>query len=292
MKQVTFWSVNHGVGTTTKAIITSINICLEYSLKILLTHNQYIKSNLEAAFLTGKESESIINFEDAGIDALERLAKSCLLKPETIKDYTRTLIGDRLDLLTGTNKPRKEMFKNIEGTLMYILGCAKKAYDLIFVDANSGVENAITHKILEASDIVVVCLNQTDKVLKTFFIEHEGYKYLEKKKVIVVIGCYDANSKYTVRYIKNNYIKDNFNYKEKIFTVPYNTNFMDAHNDHRVLDYFYSNKNIFKDDDNYHFTNEIKKLSDKILELAEIDTKYIHNSIYKDNILKRMLNLK
>lgn len=288
MKLVTFWSANHGVGTTTKAIITSVNICLEYSLKILLTHNQYMKSNLETAFLTGKESESIINFEDAGIDALERLAKSCFLKPERIKDYTRTLIGDRLDLLTGTNKPKKEMFNEIEETFLYILSNAEKAYDLIFVDANSGTENSLTQKVLQASDIIIVCLNQTDKVLKSLFMEHEGHKYLEGKKVLYVIGKYDAKSKYTAKFIKNNYIKNSLNYKEDIFTIPYNTSFMDAHNDHRALEYFYTNKNIFKEDENYHFLKEIKRLSNKILELADIDTKYIVKPIYKENFIKRI----
>ncbi|WP_061311254.1 hypothetical protein [Clostridium botulinum] len=291
MAQVAFWSPFHGqTGTTSNAISTAINIALNYKEKVLLTHMQYLKSSMESCFQKYDEGD-LTKFDDVGIDSLERLVKAGKLSSEDFSNYTKVLVPNRLDILTGSTKLKKELFDNIYDSIIDIFDCANECYDLIFVDVNSGNRDKITEKVLEQSDIIVINLNQNEKILKSFFSKKDWLDVFDRKKLIVNLGRYDPASKCSAKYIKNNY-----GWKDEIYTVPYLIPFMDSCNNHEVLKFFYGNNNTQKNDYTHFFMSEVNRLSQRLLEMANIDNlnykpvekRSIFSSIFKFNQLNKL----
>lgn len=262
---VAIWSNVHGQ-TGTTAATTAIGCCIgsNYKFETLLMHSQYRMSNLEGAFPID-ENKSAFNFDDTGIDSIERLAKSNNLSPSNFGDHTNTIIPERLFLLPGSMKTREENFDSLMDTILYILYCAKEYYKLTFIDVNSGTRNGITNKVLKEVDLIVVVLNQNLSVLKSFFNKEEWHEELDNKPYIIALGNYDPNSKYTASYIKRL-----FKYDGEIYTIPNNTDYKDSLNDRRVKEFFYCNNEVDKKDKNYYFMNEVGKVSKKIVEASEL----------------------
>ncbi|MCX7572122.1 chromosome partitioning protein ParA [Tumebacillus sp. DT12] len=269
MGQVAFWGSAHGqVATTANVIASATIIGLEYSLRTLVAHTHWSRSTLEAAFLkhAAHREESLFDFSDTGIDALERLARSGRLSPEIIQDYTKPILKDRLDLLSGTTKPDEEMFASIHEVIPGIFATANRFYNLSLIDVNSGHQNTLTKAVLGSSDLIVVNLNQNISLLERFFSKEDWPDVLNEKPFIIVLGQYDAESKYTATNIARR-----FRYKGPIYTVPYCTGFMDACNDRNVLDFFLRNRYVAKGHENYAFIQEVSKLGKAILEHLKID---------------------
>ncbi|MBL0385847.1 chromosome partitioning protein ParA [Tumebacillus sp. ITR2] len=264
MGQVAFWGNAHGqVATTANVVASATIIGLEYALRTLVAHTHWSRSTLESAFLkyfTGRE-DSLITFNDTGLDALERLARSGRLTPEIIQDYTNPILKDRLDLLTGTTKPDEAMFESIHEVIQGIFYAAKQFYNLTLLDLNSGQQNQLSMTMLQGSDLIVVNLNQNINLLERFFSKEDWPEILNEKPFIVVLGSYDPQSKYSAQNIARR-----FRYKDPIYTVPYCTDFLDALNDRKVLDFFLRNRSVTKLHDNYFFMQEIRRLARAIVD--------------------------
>lgn len=268
MALVAFWGPYHGqVGTTSNVVCASTMIGLEYEIKTLIAHTHYKKSRLESSFIKEEEKLALLDFQDTGIDALERLARSNHLTRDNIFYYTHALLGEhRLDMLNGTSKPTEEIYENINDVIPQIIETAKSYYDLTLVDINSGSRNVLSKKVLSLADLIVVNLNQNLSLLEEYFNGHDIPEELRDKKTIFVLGQYDQNSKYTVRNITKR-----FAIKDKIYVIPHNTEFMDACNDKDVLEYFKRNQRLRKDHNNYYFIQEVRSFVMGILEVLGID---------------------
>jgi len=273
MGQIAFWSHRHGqTGNTANMIAVSTLIGIEYITKTLMSHTHWAMSSLESIFLEGKLSRhhTELEYSNLGIDALERLARSNRLTPSTVKDYTDSILRDRLELLRGTAKPNEDMFESIQDVIESIFESAKGFYNFSFIDVNSGTRNKLTKAVLATSDVIVVNLCQNIAVLDEFF-EKEQPAFLKDKKHIIVLGQYDRHSKYSVSNIKRMYKPE-----APIFTVPHCTGFMDALNDKTVIEFFLKNKHIGPNHENYSFINEVRKLAKGIFDSAGIDSKLYH----------------
>jgi len=260
-----FWSNFHGqTATTSNAITAAINLSMKYNLKTLLFHNQYIKSNLESAFISEKENKNMENmytFDEMGIDAVAKLINSGQLTQDNIKNYT-TEVGENLSLIIGSTK-REERFKEIEKQISKIVLCSG-GYDVTLIDLNSGI-NECSKNIILNCDLVVVNLNQNEKVLTDFF--NNIPKELQKKKYMIVLGKYNPESKFTIKYIRKV-----FKVKNEIAAVPYNVNYLDSHNNHKVMRYFKSlNSNLNKSDEDYYFREQVNLFTNIIVQLLNID---------------------
>lgn len=261
---VSSYGYYHGqTSTTTNTLCAAISVALEYKMKILLTHSQYLKGSLESAFFDDQEKS---NYIDTGIDVLEQLSKANKLNPEKIKNYTKEVIRDRLYVLTGTTKSDIRLFDNDKmlKAMVEIIYHSNSAFDLVFVDLNSGAHSELTKCIIDISDLVIINLNQNEKVLKDFFSSDEWKINLKDRNKLIVLGRYDPDSKYTTSYIRRI-----FDLKDEIYTIPYSTQLMDAHNDHNLLNHFVINSNLDKKDKQYYFMEEVNKLSSKIFNLIE-----------------------
>ena len=94
-------------------------------------------------------------------------------------------------------------------------------------------------------------------------------KILQEKPYIPVIGKYDRFSKYADKNIART-----FNYKKKLYTIPYNTQFFDACNEGTLAEFMLKNRKADPAiDRNGFFIGETRKLVDAILK--ELESKLI-----------------
>lgn len=263
MAQVAFWSPNgNQSGTTSLMAATASVIALEHDYTNLMLSTNYMDNSLEASFVNvGKlKARSTIDFTDVGLDALERLIKSNKISVENLVDYTTPILKGRLDLMFGSQKDSQETYNKILELMPGVIKCSSSVYDLTFVDIVNGTPDNQIMGILQQSDLIVVNVNQSMRSLEDFFENVSKSDLLKEKKYLLVIGRYDRHSKYNASNLAKY-----FKCKQKIFTLPYNTQFFDMQNDHRTLEFFVKYLNVSPSDRNGFFVNEVKNLANEIL---------------------------
>lgn len=274
MAQVSFWSVAHGQpANTSNAAALGALIGLEYDIRTLITQTHFERSTLEAAFFKANELQIGRMYEmgDTGIDALARLARTRKIHSESVKEKSIVLEKNRLDLLIGTMKPYEGLYENLNDVATNIFEYAKAYYHAMLIDLHSGTKNALTSSLLESSDLIVVSLCQNRAVLDRFFSKEDWPEALNEKPVILVLGQYDPDSKYSVANILRSY-REVYDFKTPIYTIPYCSDFKDAMNDKDVLGWFKRNKNLNKKHQNHVFFQEVRKVAKAILDEIGVNT--------------------
>lgn len=84
--------------------------------------------------------------------------------PEIIKNYTKTIYKNRLELLTEDNITQED-YQSQRRTYKEIAKIANKYYNLVFVDISGNPDDLTTASILEESDLIIVNLPQNLKKL-------------------------------------------------------------------------------------------------------------------------------
>ncbi|MDT8718227.1 hypothetical protein IAI10_16290 [Clostridium sp. 19966] len=273
--KIALWSPLHGRGNTTNGLAITLAYSLNYEGENVLINTQYTKSIMEGAFFSGRKLAELRSY-DYGIDFLDRLAVgNANIQKEDFYNCSANIIDKRLSIIFGTDKISSGMYSaSINNTIKNIVNTADEHYNLEFIDVNSGLKDGITEKVLDNADLVIVTLEQNEQMISEFFTEdHEKLKD-KNKKIIIVIGRYDCESKCSQKYIQKNY-----RYQDEIFSVPYNIDLLDSINNHRILDYFYvNNKFVMKEDNNFFF-QEVNRICDRI------------NSFSEENTLKKPLGM-
>lgn len=266
MPIVTFWNPVESAQSSTTSTVAAVASMLPGKCKYrtLVTQTHYSDFSLESAFFNMDKlgSKGSLDIADTGIDALDRLLRSNKLAPENIANYAKPIYkGERLELLYGTFKNDMDSYSRILETFPLIIDYANQFYDIVLVDLNKGVSNQNINKILQKSDLIVLTMSQSMSTLKKTFKEMDTLKILQEKPVLPVIAKYDRFSKYADKNIARA-----FNYKKKLYTIPYNTQFFDACNDGSLTTFV--STNIRADaaiDRNGYFISETGKLVDAIL---------------------------
>jgi len=270
MPIVSFWNPVENAASSTTSSIVAVSSMLWWKgkYKTLITQTHYNDFTLESAFFNMDKlgSKGSLDIADTGVDALDRLLRSNKLAPESIPNYSKGISAEsRLELLYGTFKNDLDSYARILETFPTIIDYANQYYDIILLDLNKGTSNEQINKLLQKSDLIVLTMNQSMLHLKKVFAAMENLKILQEKPVIPVIGKYDKYSKYQERNIARV-----FNYKKKMYTIPYNTQFFDACNDGTVAKFMIENRkaNVALDRNGF-FIGETEKLVDAILSNLE-----------------------
>lgn len=265
---VVFWSPVPGqTGTTSNLIAATALLALEYSSRVLLFgHLQSRRTNLEQAFAKRRTQvgEELAMSADAGIDALVRLVRNRKLTPSMIRDYTIPILKDRLDLLPGSNKPDKAFVSDYKEALTPLLELTGQYYDLTLIDGGSGTWSVWTQALLQHADLVVVNLNQNLHVLTRFFQQKE--QLLEGKKQLAVLGQYAWHSAYTAKNLARR-----FRLNQSLYVVPHNAGFMDAAQEGHAIDFFFRNRKLPRDHENYVLMQSVRVLTQGIIEQAGLN---------------------
>lgn len=254
-KNIISWSPVHGQSATTSNIASLASVfAMNYQTSNLITHTQLTFSSLESLF--GKELIAE-GFEDSGVVALERLAKSELLKPEAVIDYTETIFKKRLDILGGSSK--KTNSAEQDKLMQLLLSVTSEAYDQVWIDAHSGTRNRLTNHLLANADVILVNLPQNRFVLDRFFSGEDFPDVLTNKNYVILISSYDVDSSFTIRKIKRRY-----KIKQPIFPILYSHHFKDAANQLSLAEFFYRNRDTSKDSPVYKFINSLNQVNKHI----------------------------
>ncbi|MGE7843535.1 hypothetical protein ACQKNX_22500 [Lysinibacillus sp. NPDC093712] len=246
-KTIVTWSPVQGQGCTSNTAALAAVFALNYQVQTLITHTQFSESILEEIF---NKAHKMVGF-DSGLKALERLAKSNLIKPDAVIDYTETIYNNRLDILGGS-----QTYQGDTAILQSLLHVTRDAYDLVWIDTATGTPDELTESVLKAADVVLVTLPQNKFILDRFFIQKKDYPtFLDGKNVVYLIGTYDSEAALNVRKIKGTY-----NLK-KIMSVPYSHLFKNAYNTNSVTEFFHRNKLVRKNHPVHEFYESLKTIN-------------------------------
>jgi hypothetical protein len=274
---IVFWSNVHGqCGVTSNLAAMALELTLNYRYKVLMLHNEFNNPSLDEIFLDQGTLENVNdNMFDIGIDALMRYCKYNALNQENFKNYTTTILKNKLDLLQGTAMTNRENFySELEHMEDHILNSALTYYDFVFSDATAG--DCYSQSLLERADIIVVNLSQNKQVIKDFF-NHEVYSVYHEK-CFFLMGKYDHASKYNRKNLirqfdfnQQNSLKKLLGKNDKVGIIPYDVQYLDALNDGKATDYFLLGSKSSKKETKEPFFKGVKDSVEMLLKLLEIN---------------------
>lgn len=268
MPKIVFWSpIATSIGQTHASIAVSTLMAIEEDFSNLILHGHWQAKKIESSFTDylSLKSQNVFNSSGMGITALARLVESNKITPESIRNYAKPVLKQRLDVMYGTNVASREQFSQLTNSLSMIIQKSVETYDIVWVDLPKGVEKKYITDALASADYVICTINQEE-----VFLEEAIEKYLEndiiKDKPKMLLMCnYEPRSKYNIQNIRRKYgIKDDMR------CIPHNYVFTDACNDGSVIDFFYKNLGADKNDYNGYFITEVRNVAKTIKEHVKI----------------------
>ena len=207
MAIVTFYNLSREqTGQTMAAVATATNMAIEHNLKILLISTSLNDNTIKDCFWQEKSKNSLAGMlgiktnlvNQSGIEGLDRIARSNKISPDVIKNYTRVVLKNRLEILLGLTGT-EEQYQNLCKQYFEIITLASKYYNLVIVDLDKRMNIDLRLKILKASDVLVPVISQRLETMK------ENIDFFSKRidiplnKAIFTIGKYDEKSKYNLK---------------------------------------------------------------------------------------------
>jgi len=274
---IVFWSNVHGqCGVTSNLAAMALELALNYRYRVLMLHNEFNNPSLDEIFLN-QETLATVNDSmfDIGIDALMRYCKYNALTQENFKNYTTTILKDKLDLLQGTAMTNRESFYSEWGQMEeHILRNALEYYDFVFSDATAG--ESYSQALLENADVIVVNLNQNTQVIGDFFNHFIYEKY--KEKCVFILGKYNRKSKYNRKNLirqfnfnQNNSLEKLLGKNESLGVIPYNIDYSDFLNDGKAADYFLLRSSNNKKSSKFDFFVGVEKSVEMLLKYLKVN---------------------
>lgn len=268
MPIVTFWSNNEKtIGQTVSAAAAATIMAMEHNYKVLLISVDAQNDSMENCFGALQSNKEILKTIlsgpqislDTGINGLLKVAQSNRVSPEIIKDYTKIIYKNRLEVLYSSTNKEMPVEEQIEYFKMIILN-ASKYYDHVFVDLKKGLKYKQILDILDVSNVIVLNTEQGTKTLEKFFKINEVQKYIKEYKIIWNICKYDKNSKYNTKNLTRTVWK-----KQTVYNVPYNTLLFEATSEGTLAELLLRIRTLKNEDENSQLFKEVKNLTEGIL---------------------------
>lgn len=268
MPIVTFWSNSEKtIGQTVAASVAATVMAMERNYKILLVSVDVNNDSIENCFGSQQSNKNIIKNIistpkinlDTGTNGLIKMAKSNRVTPELIKDYTKIIFKDRLEILYSSTNEEIPINEQIECYKNIILN-ANKYYDYVIVDLKKGLRYTEILDILELSNVIVLNTEQGIKTLEEFNLNSNVRKFMNSYKVIWNICKYDTKSKYNIKNLNRTVWK-----KQPIYNIPYNTLLFDASSEGKLPEMIVNITTIKSEDDSKELFNEANKLIEGIM---------------------------
>lgn len=232
-----------------------------YKKNTLITHTHFNFNNLEAPLveINSKSENSENYFQGVGIDVLLRNFKASTPDKEMLENCCISFPNSNVNLLPGTVKNIREAYENdMEMIAEALFEKIDKFMEVLFIDASSG-NNPLSKKLIEMSDLTVICLNQNMSVLDNYFSVFDPFI---RGKVFYLFGNYDYRSKYNIKNIQRKYRQIN---PSNSGIIPYNVVFKDSLTDGKLIDFIRDNINCSRCDENYFFIKKVRSATKRIL---------------------------
>lgn len=265
-------------GQTIAVASIATYMAIEHNYKILVVSTSFDDLTLENCFWeynkirnssTIKENTASVGLE-SGVEGLLKVLSSNRTSNEIVKNYSRIVLRDRLDVLLSPATRNYQEYVAITQNYNQILSIANRYYDLVFVDLSKTIPKQYAESILQASDIVFVNLSQRLKNLNDFILLRDANEFYQRRNVMLSIGNYDEDSKYNKKNITR-YLKE----KKELLVVPYNTLLFEACSEGNIIDFFLKVRNLSDSSDkNSRFVKEMKEIDTSIMyKLQELQMK-------------------
>ena len=250
-----------GQSMSIAAIATAMAI--EHNYKILVFSTDFMDTTLENCFwnqnnaIKGLFAKANTLDVSNGIEGLVRTLASNRVSGEVIKSYSKPVLQDRLDVLQSPKTPDYKIYSNLAENFAQLAEIANSFYDIVLVDLSGKITKESKEKMLNISDLVVVSLKQSMSSIINFIKLKTENDFYNKKNVLLMLGRYNPNSKYSNKNVAR-FLKE----KNIPMVVPYNVLFSDECSEGRIVDYFlkvqkiqgYDNKDTF-------FVNQLRGTS-------------------------------
>lgn len=277
MPIITFWSNNKkAIGQSVASSVAATTMAMEYNYKVLLVSVDFFDDTLEECFGLQQTNTELIktlvntpkmNLE-SGINGLLKIAQSNRVTPEMIKDYTKIVYKNRLEVLySSTNKEIsiEEQFVYLKNIILN----SSQYYDYVFLDLKKGTDHQQVFDILDISDVIILNTEQGTKTLEQFFELEQTQKYINKGQVLWNICRYDRKSKYNIKNLTRTVWK-----KQNIYNIPYTTLLFEATKEGTLAELLLKIRTLKNEDKNTELLANAKKLIEDILtKYQELRTK-------------------
>lgn len=269
MPVITFWSNNEkAIGQTVAASVAATALAMEHNYKVLLVSADLNNNSIENCFGAQQSNKALvsslvtgnqINLE-AGTNGLLKMAQSNRLTPESIKDYTKIIYKNRLEILYSSTNIEIPLETQL-GYYKNIILNASKYYDYVVVDLKKGRPVAPILEILDMSNVIVLNTEQGTQTLIEFMRTKELQTYMNNGKILWNLCRYDKKSKYNTKNLTRSIWK-----QQPVYALPYNTLLFEACNEGGVAELLLRIKTVKTDDENVEMLNEAIKLTEGILQ--------------------------
>lgn len=263
-------------GQTLSLVAVATQMSIEHSYKILIVSTNFKDQTLENCYWElDRLNKPILQNQkatlgvDSGIEGLIKVLASNKTSNDIVRNYSRTILRDRLDMLLSPATEEYSEYANICSEYPEVLKIADRYYDLVFVDLSSRMQEKEKQDILNVSDLIIVNITQRLKTINDFIELREKDDFYKGKNILLLMGRYDAHSKYNVKNVTR-YMKE----RKEILAIPYNTLYFEACSEGKAIEFFLSLKNIEDGDRNKKFLDETNKADEAIIyKLQELQMK-------------------
>lgn len=267
MSIVTFYnSAREQTGQTMSAIAMATNMAIQHNVKILLISTSLNDDTIKNCFwhekgnlLSGIFGSNTNLVNQSGIEGLDRVVRSNKISPDIIKDYTKVVLKNRLEVLLGVTGT-EEQYSNISNQYLEIVMQASKYYDFVFVDLDRKLSGKVKKEILKCSDILVPIVSQNLSTLQNNIDFFQKVPEISMQKAIFTIGKYYDKTKYNAKNISRNILKS----RDLINTIPYNILLFEAMQEGRMVDLLLDFARLKGKDENTEFLSELTRLGTDI----------------------------
>lgn len=263
-------------GQTLSLVAVATKMAVEHSYKILIVSTSFRDKTLENCFWElDKLNKPIVTKQrvsigvDSGVEGLVKILTSNKTSNDIVKNYSKTILRERLDVLISPSTEDYNEYNQICKEYPEILRNADRYYDLIFVDLSGSMDQKNEENIINVSDVIIVNLTQRLKTINDFVKLRESDDFYGRKNIMLLMGRYDTYSKYNIKNVTR-YIKE----RKEILAIPYNTLYLEACSEGKVIDFFLRLKKTDENDRNRLFIDEVERTDDAIIyKLQELQMK-------------------
>lgn len=249
-------------GQTLSSIAIASLYGIEHNLSILLITTDFDDQTVDSSYFVkgvklnflGGSTKSQTDFIN-GAEGLIRVFSANRADSKIIKNYTKPVLHDRLDILVPPKTTDLKVFKELTKFYPAIIESASKVYDIVIVDLNNTIRQDAYDRILEISDIKIAMIRQSLTSVNNLLQLKVTNKFYNNNDVLLGIGKYNDESTYTSKNIAR-YLRE----KQNPLTIPYNIHFVDNCTKGRAIDYMLStNKLTFKQGYEGFFYDELRR---------------------------------
>lgn len=266
--RIVFWSPVHGMARQTSNLLAiALSMAMQDKYKVLITQTQFRSGSLEDAVIghAGTKEARERFYQDIGIDSLMRGIKRKKMDETDVNNCCVQLLSEaKLMLLPGTKVEQFEIYRELmPETVFHSLQEVKSHFDFVFVDVTPG-NDAISRKIIQDAELVVVNLPQNTGVIASFLSEYP--QELKNKRLFFLFGSYFSDSYNNLHNLRARY--ERFSGKNT-GSIPVSIGFMDALSMGNTCRFFEVNQECEPEAANYYFMKEVQAAKERLLRFSK-----------------------